>query len=260
MRTTIRGSIFETNSSSEHAFMYLSKEMFEKWRRGEVKIKGDGYPVTDLTDSDFEIAKKKPDTVYGPQTDEYPKEEWIHKELDAIDNPEVKADLLYVMRNYITGKEYKDIEYEKWDGSYISMLLIYLRHGGECVSREHANKKYVDPEEWGPPYEEVLAKFRKNLSEIVKWKDINDEKYVNFRKIINELRAKEELTDEDIMALWSIMFFEMDDYGIKDKKFRAFREAFYALEGHDVVHQNAFMDVRDNGKNVRIHIWGRDDG
>jgi hypothetical protein len=140
------------------------------------------------------------------------------------------------------------------------MLLIYMRHHGEHVPREDANKKYVDPEEWGPTYEEVLAVFRNALSEIEEWERINDEEYAEFRKIVNDLQDKEEMTKEDISALWSIMFFEMDEYEIEGEKFKAFYDAFNDLEGHDVVYQNAQMDVRDNGKNVRIHIWGRDDG
>ena len=183
MKMTIRGSVFETNSSSEHAFMYLSKELFEKWRRGEVRIRDDEYPVRDLRDSDFTFTRKRPDTVCGPQTDEYPEEEWLRQRLDSMDNPEVRGDLLYVMRKYLIGKDYSKVDFENWNGSYISMLMIYLRHHGDLVSREHADRKYADPEEWGEA-------------------DCRD----------------------------------------------------------DCLLQNAYMDVMDNGKNVRIHIWGRDDG
>ncbi|MDR0335205.1 MAG: hypothetical protein LBH69_04900 [Methanomassiliicoccaceae archaeon] len=168
--------------------MYMSKETFEKWRRGEVKIKGERYPVCDLTDDDFVIAKKKPDTVFGPQTNKYPKKEWLRKRLDAIDNPAVKADLLYVMRKYMIGKEFKDIDFEKWDGSYVFMLLIFMRHCGGYVSRKYADKRYVDPKDWEEECEEG------------------------------------------------------EDYD----------------EGS--VDQDAYMDVIDNGKKIRIHIWGRDDG
>ena len=260
MKITIRQSVFETNSSSEHAFMYLSKETFEKWRRGEVKIKGDGYPVCDLTDDDFITAKKKPETVYDPLTNEHSEKEGAIDNMDMTDSPVINADLSYVLRKYFIGKKRNKINFEKWDGSYVSMLLIFLRHHGECVSREHANKRYVDPEEWGPTYEEVLEVFRNALCEIEEWKDIKKKKYSDFRKAVNDLRNKEEITTEDIMALWSIMFFEMEKHEIKDEKFKAFAAAFYDLEGHDVVYQNAHIDLTDNGENVRIHIWGRDDG
>jgi len=89
------------------------------------------------------------------------------------------------MRKYFIRKKHKRINFEKWDGSYISMLLIFMRHHGECVSKESANKRHVDPEEWGT-------------------------------------------TD-------------------------------YDYDG-EIVYQNPHIDFMDNGKKVRIHIWGRDDG
>jgi len=257
MRITIRGSVFETNSSSEHAFMHLSKEMFEKWRRGEVKIRGGGY-IYGLTDDRLTVTEEIPDTVYGPQTDEYPEEEWLRKPLDAMDNPEMKADLLYVMRKYFIGKEYIGTDLENWDGSYVSMLLIYLRHNGGWVSREDANEKYVDSEEWGLTYDDALAAFRKALYEIEEWEGIDDEKYAEFRKTVNDLREKEEITDSDIMVLWKIIFSDM--IMIQDEKLKAFVTAFDGIESYDSVYQNAYMDIEDDGKNVRIHTWGRYNG
>ncbi|MCL1811334.1 MAG: hypothetical protein FWG41_03840 [Methanomassiliicoccaceae archaeon] len=240
--------------------MYLSKETFEKWRRGEVRMEGNYYPVCDLTDDDFIIAEKKPDTVYGPQTDEYPEEAWLCYCLDAMDSPLLKADLLYVMRKYLIGEEYNRIGSDRWDGSYVSMLQTYLRHHGEYVLRKHANKRHVDTEEWGPGYDEVFHTFRKALCEIEEWEEINDEKYSEFHRIVNNLRNKEDINEEDILELWSILFLEMDKHEIKDEKFKAFEAAFYDLDDYDAVYQNAHMDIMDNGKRVRIHIWGRDDG
>jgi len=148
MKMTIRGPVFETNSSSEHAFMYLSKETFEKWRRGEVRMRGHIYPVRDLTDDDFTFTGEKPDTVYNHRTNKHPNKEEFSEYLDTIDNPEIKIDVLYVLRKYIHGKKCNEMTSEDWDGSYISMLRTCLRHHGECVHRKHANKRYVDPEEW----------------------------------------------------------------------------------------------------------------
>ncbi|MCL1984652.1 MAG: hypothetical protein FWG58_04575 [Methanomassiliicoccaceae archaeon] len=259
MKMTIRDSVFETNSSSEHAFMYMSKETFEKWRRGEVRMKGNGYPVCDLTDDDFIATNNKPDTVCDPLTNEHSEKEGPIDNMDMTDSPVINADLSYVLRKYFVGKEHNKINFDKWDGSYVSMLLIFLRHHGECVSREQANKRYVDPEEWGPTYEEVLEVFRNALNEIEEWKEIGNKKYSEFRKIINDIRNKEEITAEDVQALWSIMF-DMRKHKIKDEKFRAFADAFSNLENHDIVYQNAHIDLTDKGEKVRIHIWGRDDG
>jgi len=259
MKITIRGPVFETNSSSEHTFMYLSKETFEKWRRGEVRMRGDYYPVCDLTDDDFITAEKKPDTVYGPQTNIGLEEEWMCECLNAVDSPAVQADLLYVLRKYFVGKKYNRIDFGKWNGSYVSMLLTFLRHHGDCVSIKDANKRHVDPEEWGLAKDEI-AMLRNALFEIEGWEGINNEKYSEFCKIVNDLRNKEEITAEDLLVLWNIMYFEMNKQRIDDEKFRAFESALCKLEDHDVVYQNAHMDVIDNGKKVRIHIWGRDDG
>lgn len=260
MKMTIRGPVFETNSSSEHTFMYLSKETFEKWRRGEVRIGGGNiYPVRDLTDDYFTIPDKKPDTVCGPQMNECPEEEWFRERLDNIDNSTVKADLLYVIRKYYGGKEGSRADFEMWDGSYVSMLLTYLRHYGEYVPREDANKRYVDPEDWGPAYDELLVAFRNALCGIEGWEEINDEKYSEFREAVNGLKNKEEITEEDISAFWDIMY-DMEKHEIKDEEFEAFEDAFNDLYDYDSVYQSAHMDVMDNGKKIRIHIWGRDDG
>jgi hypothetical protein len=223
-------------------------------------IKGGDYPVRDLTDNDFTRTKERPDTVYGLQTDEYPEDKWFRKRLDALDSPVIKADLLYVIRNYFIGKEYGEVDFEKWDGSYISMLLIYMRHGGDCIARKDANRKYVDPEEWGQTYDEALAEFRKTLYEIEEWKDFNDEKYSEFRKVVKELRNKEEITPEDTLLVWNGLFSKLGKDEIEDEKFKEFVFAFSNLEDDDSVYQDAHLDFTDNGKNVRIHIWGRDDG
>jgi len=260
MKTTIRTAIFETNSSSEHAFMHLSKEMFEKWRRGEVKVKDDDYPVCNLKDKDFTAAKEKPDTVYDTQTDEYPKDDWLRERLDAQDNPSMKADLLYVIRKYFMDEDHSVRDSDEWDGSYVAMLLTYMRHRGESVLREDANKKYTDPREWGQTYDEALAVFRNALYKVEEWKGINDKKYSEFRKMINDLRNKGNITEDDISELWSTMMLKMECHKINDEKFNEFLIAFYDVYDHDMVYQEAYLDITDDGKNIKIHIWGRDDG
>jgi hypothetical protein len=240
--------------------MYLSKETFEKWRRGEVRMKGNEYPVCDLTDEDFTATRKKPDTVFGPQSDKYPENECLCEDLDRMDDPTVKADLLYVIRKYFMGKKFNRINFEKWDGSYIAMLKIFMRHHGECVSKKNANKRYVDPEEWGLPHDEALAAFRKALHEIEEWKEFNDEKFSEFRKTVNDLKNKEEITEEDLSELEDLLLLRMTEYRTKDERFEAFMEAFTDLYDDDCVYQNPHMDVSYSGDKVRIHIWGRDDG
>jgi len=263
MKITIRGPVFETNSSSEHTFMYLSKETFEKWRRGEVMIDGGGYPVCDLTDDDFVVTEEKPDTVFDP-IGECPEEKEYRESLNEMDDSVIKEDVLHLMCRHFNDEEDYISNDENWDGSYISMLSIFFRHHGECVSRRDANKRYVDPEDWGPEFDEVLAAFRKALSDIEKWKGFNDEKYSEFRKIVDGLRDKKNMTEEtireDLSDLWSIMFFDMEKHRIKDKEFKAFEEAFKNLYNLDCVYQEPYIELVEKEGKVRIHIWGRDDG
>jgi len=60
MKITIRGSVFETNSSSEHSFIHMSKNTFEAWKRGKKRLKMRGdfrdmYDERDFTDTIWRI-------------------------------------------------------------------------------------------------------------------------------------------------------------------------------------------------------------
>jgi len=67
MKTTIRTSVFETNSSSSHTFIHASKETFEAWKRGEVylidrewnkgKIITGGFYNSAYSEHDFTVKK-----------------------------------------------------------------------------------------------------------------------------------------------------------------------------------------------------------
>ena len=58
MRMTIRRSVFETNSSSLHAFVRVSKKTFEEWKRGEKLLK-EGCVYCTYGEDDFVSADKK---------------------------------------------------------------------------------------------------------------------------------------------------------------------------------------------------------
>jgi len=262
MKITIRGPVFETNSSSEHTFMYLSKETFEKWRRGEVMINGGGYPVCDLTDDDFVATEEKPDTVFDP-IGECPKEKEYRESLKEVDDSVIKEDMLHLLCRHFNDESRSNSNDENWDGSYISMLSIFFRHHGECVARKDANKRYVDPEHWGPEFDEVLAEFCEALSDIENWKGINDEKFSEFRRIINALKNKkitEENVEKVLSELWSFLFFKVEELEIDDDEFWEFDEAFHDLEGYGTVYQEAYIEFMEKEDKVRIHIWGRDNG
>jgi hypothetical protein len=134
MKITIRGSVFETNSSSGHTFIFVSKETFEAWKRGEKKIK--------------------------------------HNILDYVAREE----------DFVNSNKNRKIDKDRWEGTYEEVMEYYKQLGGEMVYRTEASKEHVDPEEW-------------NMDE----------------------------NDEDC----------------------------------DIVYQRSFIDIKDNGKRVRIHFWGR---
>jgi hypothetical protein len=56
MKTTIRTSVFETNSSSMHSFIYVSKDTLKAWENGEKILKCKGlitaHGEDDLVDAD----------------------------------------------------------------------------------------------------------------------------------------------------------------------------------------------------------------
>ena len=62
MKITIRASVFETNSSSSHSLIHMSKKMFDAWKKGEKVLRADGCIITETdikdtasrTDSDDE--------------------------------------------------------------------------------------------------------------------------------------------------------------------------------------------------------------
>ena len=64
MKITIRGPVFETNSSSEHTFILISKGTYEAWKRGEVRIEdgcfGEVYRDVDFIDAKKPVGKKYP--------------------------------------------------------------------------------------------------------------------------------------------------------------------------------------------------------
>ncbi|MCL2143637.1 MAG: hypothetical protein FWH44_05225 [Methanomassiliicoccaceae archaeon] len=58
MRMTVRASVFETNSSATHYFIYASKETFEAWKRGEKMLEMYGFFDREYYEHDFVDARK----------------------------------------------------------------------------------------------------------------------------------------------------------------------------------------------------------
>jgi hypothetical protein len=67
MKTTVRGPVFETNSSSEHTFIHMSKNTFEAWKRREKIFRsevGSCIGEADFIDAE-EIEDWEKDDEYG---------------------------------------------------------------------------------------------------------------------------------------------------------------------------------------------------
>jgi len=68
MKMMIRGPVFETNSSSSHTLIHVSKETFEAWKNGEAylvdrggnkgKILTGGFYNSTYSEQDFTLKKK----------------------------------------------------------------------------------------------------------------------------------------------------------------------------------------------------------
>ena len=64
MKTTIRSVTFETNSSSSHIFVHMSKKTFESWMKAENVLIRDGYAGA-CTEKDLEDLEKSAESEDG---------------------------------------------------------------------------------------------------------------------------------------------------------------------------------------------------
>ena len=54
MKQIIRSNTFETNSSSAHSLIIISKDTFEKWKLGDLYLSKYKW-FNDITDEDFDL-------------------------------------------------------------------------------------------------------------------------------------------------------------------------------------------------------------
>lgn len=64
MKQIIRSNTFETNSSSAHSLIIISKDTFEKWKLGDLYLSKYKWS-NDITDEDFDL------NIYGCTYEEY---------------------------------------------------------------------------------------------------------------------------------------------------------------------------------------------
>ena len=72
MKQIIRYNTFETNSSSAHSLILISKETFDKWRNGELML--DGNPWEYKTDKDFIPSTTNPNLYFNGSYEDYERE------------------------------------------------------------------------------------------------------------------------------------------------------------------------------------------
>lgn len=88
MKVKIRAGVFETNSSSEHSIIIMSKEDFAKWETGEVLVSIDDCINCDTEDGEYtkgysrEEAKQRFETL--PQFEDHreDEQEWTEEFID----------------------------------------------------------------------------------------------------------------------------------------------------------------------------------
>jgi len=80
MKITIRTSLFETNSSSAHTFIHVSKETFEAWVLGQKTLVTDesgigrrGYDEDDFRDTGAVLKLREREYTYADLLDFYSK-------------------------------------------------------------------------------------------------------------------------------------------------------------------------------------------
>jgi hypothetical protein len=119
LKTTIRASVFETNSSSSHTYIHVTKETFEAWKRGKKVLieKGIDCHMTEGTSR----GKIFTEGFYNA----------TYKERDFVDEERTRTDKSL----YGTMLTYED-------------MLEYLSElGCATVRRSEAKEEYI-VEEW----------------------------------------------------------------------------------------------------------------
>ena len=117
MKITVRGSVFETNSSSQHTFIHVSKDTFEAWKCGKKVLLPRYFEETTYRDEDFADVDEIKE--YDPGEDCDGDEEPL-----SDDDPDC---------GIIT---------------YNGLLNCFSTFYGDFVSKSEAKKEHVDPEKW----------------------------------------------------------------------------------------------------------------
>jgi hypothetical protein len=127
----------------------ISKDTFEAWRKGKKMIKefkscaNETYTEEDFIDNE-EICQ---DVMNTAELIKHSDMEYMRKRLNAVNYPEIKEDLIYIISKYETSERWWDNRV-KGDGSYLFFLRYYLRLSEFGIPRRRVREEYVDSEEW----------------------------------------------------------------------------------------------------------------
>ena len=135
--------------SADTKTIYISKKTFEAWKKGKKSIINFESCGDEIYGEEDFINNKNTckDIVKDAGSLEYPYQERARKRLDAINCPEIRKDLLYVIHRYDLAEKWWDYSIER-NGSYVLFLWRYMRLNYFGIPRKYAREEYVDPEEW----------------------------------------------------------------------------------------------------------------
>lgn len=109
---TIRSSVFETNSSSTHSLVILSKEDYDKWQNNEVVLNlydGEVQPL----DPNKKITRNEDGTVLFNETEYESMYDLMEEQYDEIDDS-------YAPKEYVD--EYAEVEQKELDDKVIMSI------------------------------------------------------------------------------------------------------------------------------------------
>ncbi|MDR0335203.1 MAG: hypothetical protein LBH69_04890 [Methanomassiliicoccaceae archaeon] len=122
MRLTIRASVFETNSSASHNFIYMSKNTFEAWKRGEKVLDMNGHFHDVYTEKDFK------DTIMPviSKNWEHGTYEGIVEFYESSGGSHVPRD--EAKREFVDPEQWEDVD-ESWDYVYQNAYMEVIDNG-----------------------------------------------------------------------------------------------------------------------------------
>jgi len=219
MKMTIRTSVFETNSSSMHTFVHVSRRTFDEWKRGE-KILKEGCLYKTYGEDSF-ITKdewEKCDRPIGCTYEDVEGEVGCDLLFENADDTEL---LIFISGRHNDAVAQTIIRtdknaFEAWKRGEVILRdgeLTGVTYGSSDFIPVKKGQSWIETYAWGGTYEGMLE-------------------YCTLLEgdLVLKREAKEEYVDP---------------------------EEWRKAEDDHLVFQNRYMETEDDGKNVTVRIWGR---